>query len=60
MPAQVAAPAYAAQPAAPQPVRTVPMDPPAGAYNGGAAQPAQAVDPFLRRAEASGGDISFG
>lgn len=50
----------------PQQVRTVPMEPPAGVYapapamSQAHAQPAQSADPFLRRAEAGGGDVSFG
>jgi hypothetical protein len=49
-----------------QPVRTVPMEPPAGAYAPAphvqsATQPQQpSADPFLRRAESGGGDVSFG
>lgn len=43
----------------PAAVRTVPMEPPAGAYGGGVPA-ALSNDPFLRRAEQGGGDVSFG
>jgi hypothetical protein len=49
-----------------QPVRTVPMEPPAGVYAPApqvqppAQQPQPSADPFLRRAESGGGDVSFG
>ncbi len=56
-----------AQPAAP---RVVPLEPPVGAYQGvapaagipqqPAMSPQAANDPFLQRAEAGGGDVSFG
>jgi hypothetical protein len=53
------------QPAQAGAVRTVPMEPPPGVYQGVApAQPAPpsaaAADPFLARAEARGGDVAFG
>jgi hypothetical protein len=54
------------QPVAQAAVPTVPMEPPAGAYGGAPAPaPAMAVaapaaDPFLARAEAAGGSVSFG
>lgn len=48
-----------------QQVRNVPMEPPAGVYapaSGPSQQthPGQSTDPFIRRAEAGGGDVSFG
>ncbi|MCW2923570.1 MAG: hypothetical protein JWM98_974, partial [Thermoleophilia bacterium] len=61
--APAAAPMPVPVPVAPAPsapaVRTVPMEPPAGAYGGAAPQPASA-DPFLARAEQGGGAVSFG
>lgn len=65
-------PAPSAQPAAPMPVqhvaasapqRSVPLEPPVGAYGGSPAVPAAPVapvDPFLQRAEQAGGSVSFG
>jgi hypothetical protein len=44
-----------------QPVRTVPLDPPAGVYgNAPAAASPVSADPFLQRAEQGGGAVSFG
>jgi hypothetical protein len=69
--APVTAPSGHSIPAPMQQVRTVPMEPPAGVYAPAPvpqaqaqaqtqAQAASVADPFLRRAEAGGGDISYG